>query len=86
MRYRRFLANAETEEVAFAVAIGGGMSSPSLPQFSGPARVDLHAIGVILMIAGAVGLVISISFPVVRGRDRASAQVYEEGRYTQPPA
>ncbi len=51
-----------------------------------PAHVDLQVIGVILMIAGAIGLVISIAFLVVRRRDRASAQVYEERRYTQPPA
>jgi hypothetical protein len=51
-----------------------------------PAHVDLQVIGVILMIAGAVGLVIAAAFLAARRRDRASAQVYEERRYTQPPA
>ena len=51
-----------------------------------PAHVDLQVIGVILMIAGAVGLAISIGFIVARRRDRAGAQVYEERRYTEPPA
>jgi Domain of unknown function (DUF6458) len=50
-----------------------------------PSHVDLQAIGVILMIAGAVGLVIAVTLLVVRRRDRAAAQVYEERRYTQPP-
>jgi len=51
-----------------------------------PAHVDLGAIGIILMIAGAVGLIISIVFLATRRRGRASAQVYEERRYTEPPA
>ena len=51
-----------------------------------PAHVDLQVIGVILMIAGAVGLAISAAFLVARRRQRASAEVYEERRYTQPPA
>jgi drug/metabolite transporter (DMT)-like permease len=51
-----------------------------------PSHVDLQAIGVILMIAGAVCLVIAIAFIVTRRRGRASAQVYEERRYTEPPA
>ncbi len=46
-----------------------------------PANVDLHAIGLILMIAGVVGLVIAITFLAMRRRGRASAQVYEERRY-----
>ena len=50
-----------------------------------PAHVDLQLIGVILMIAGVAGLIISITFQVMRRRQRASAQVYEERRYTQPP-
>ncbi len=51
-----------------------------------PSHVDLQAIGVILMIAGAVGLVISIVFLVIRRRDRASAEVYEERHYTERPS
>ncbi len=51
-----------------------------------PAHVDLQVIGVILMIAGALGLVLSVVFMVMRRNDRRSAQVYEERRYTEPPA
>lgn len=51
-----------------------------------PSHVDLQAIGVILMIAGAVGLVISIVFLAIRRRDRASAEVYEERHYTERPS
>ena len=50
-----------------------------------PQNVDLQLIGVILMIAGVVGLIIGIALQVTRRRQRASAQVYEERRYTQPP-
>jgi hypothetical protein len=50
-----------------------------------PVHVDLQIIGVILMIAGAVGLVIAIAFLVMRRRERAAATVYEERRYTEPP-
>ncbi len=51
-----------------------------------PTYVDLQAIGVILMIAGVAGLIISIAFTVNRRRGRARADVYEERRYTEPPA
>jgi hypothetical protein len=51
-----------------------------------PAHVDLQTIGVILMIAGAVGMIISVTFLAMRRRGRAPAQVYEERRYTEPPA
>jgi hypothetical protein len=50
-----------------------------------PVYVDLQAIGVILMVAGAAGLIISIALLAMRRRGRASAQVYEERRYTEPP-
>ena len=50
-----------------------------------PAHIDLQIIGLILMIAGVAGLIISITFQVMRRRQRASAQVYEERRYMQPP-
>ena len=49
-----------------------------------PAHVHLHVIGVILMIAGAVGLVIAIAFLATRRRGRP-AEVYEQRRYTEPP-
>jgi len=48
--------------------------------------VDLQVIGVILMVAGALGLVLSLVFMVLRRNDRRSAQVYEERRYNEPPA
>jgi Domain of unknown function (DUF6458) len=51
-----------------------------------PTNVDLPVIGVILMIAGVVGLIISITLMATRRRGRESAQVYEERRYTEPPA
>jgi Domain of unknown function (DUF6458) len=51
-----------------------------------PANVDLQAIGVILMIAGVIVLIISVTFMATRRRGRASAEVYEERRYTEPPA
>jgi hypothetical protein len=50
-----------------------------------PQNVDLQLIGVILMIAGVLGLIIGITLQVTRRRQRASAQVYEERRYMQPP-
>lgn len=51
-----------------------------------PTHVDLQAIGIILMIAGVAGLIISIAFTVSRRRSRVRADVYEERRYTEPPA
>lgn len=51
-----------------------------------PTYVDLQAIGVILMIAGVAGLIISVAFTMNRRRGRARADVYEERRYTEPPA
>jgi len=50
-----------------------------------PAHVDLQIIGLILMIAGVLGLALSLLFMVLRRNDRRSAQVYEERRYTDPP-
>jgi hypothetical protein len=46
---------------------------------------NIKAIGVIMMIGGAVGLVTSIGFVVYRRRRRASAQVVERRRYVEPP-
>jgi Domain of unknown function (DUF6458) len=48
--------------------------------------VDLQAIGVILMIAGAAGLIVSVAFLATRRRRQTSTEVYEERRYTEPPA
>lgn len=50
-----------------------------------PAHVDLQVIGVILMIGGAAGLIISLVL-LARRRGRPRAEVYEERRYTEPPA
>ena len=47
--------------------------------------LDLQAIGVILMVAGVVGLAVSIAILISRRRARASTQVYEQRRYTEPP-
>jgi hypothetical protein len=51
-----------------------------------PAHVDLQIIGVILMVAGALGLALTLLLMAMRRNDRRSAQVYEERRYTDPPA
>ena len=48
--------------------------------------VDLQAIGVILMVAGVAGLCVSVALLISRRRARAGTQVYEERRYTEPPA
>ena len=46
---------------------------------------DLQAIGVILMVAGVVGLCVSVALLISRRRARAGTQVYEQRRYTEPP-
>lgn len=51
-----------------------------------PKYVNLEAIGVILMIGGLAGLAVSITLLVMRRRQRASAEVYEQRRYTEPPS
>jgi hypothetical protein len=51
-----------------------------------PNNVNLQVIGVILMIAGVAGLIISVTFLTMRRSRRESAEVYEERRYTEPPA
>lgn len=48
--------------------------------------VNIQAIGVILMVSGVVGLVVSVAVLISRRRARAGTQVYEERRYTEPPA
>jgi sugar phosphate permease len=50
-----------------------------------PAHIDLQTIGVILLIAGAAALIISLVF-LARRRGRPQTEVYEERRYTEPPA
>ena len=89
---RRSLAEWKVrEEVAIAVTIGASVALivvGAILRFGvtwQPAHVDLQVIGVILMIAGALGLALSLLFMVLRRNDRRSAQVYEERRYTDPP-
>lgn len=88
---RRILETTLGEEVAITVTIGGSIALIVIGAILKwgitwhPAHVDLQIIGVILMIAGVVGLVISVAFLVARRRDRAGAHVYEERRYTEPP-
>jgi type II secretory pathway component PulK len=80
------------EEVAIAVRIGASVALivvGAILRFGvtwQPAHVDLPVIGVILMVAGALGLALTLLFMVLRRNDRRSAQVYEERRYTDPPA
>jgi phosphate/sulfate permease len=80
------------EEVAIAVTIGASVALivvGAILRFGvtwKPAHVDLQVIGVILMVAGVLGLIISVIFMVMRRNDRRGAQVYEERRYTDPPA
>src|ERR1700746_2404649 len=47
--------------------------------------VNIQAIGVILMIGGAAGLVASIALVVYRRRERAGAEVVERRRDGEPP-
>ena len=79
------------EEVAIAVTIGASVALiiiGAILKFGvtwQPAHVDLQVIGVILMVAGALGLALSLLFMIMRRNDRRSAQVYEERRYNEPP-
>ena len=79
------------EEVAIAVTIGASVALiviGAILRFGvtwQPAHVDLQVIGVILMVAGVLGLALSLLFMVLRRNDRRSAQVYEERRYNDPP-
>jgi ABC-type lipoprotein release transport system permease subunit len=58
-----------------------------------PSGIDLQLVGVILMIAGVVGLIISLAWMFGRRRRAATTtavaaprtEVYEERRYTEPP-
>jgi Zn-dependent protease with chaperone function len=48
--------------------------------------INIQAIGVILMIGGAAGLVASIALVVSRRRERRPpTEVIERRRYTEPP-
>jgi hypothetical protein len=50
-----------------------------------PRYLDLHAIGVILMVAGVAGLAVSVWVLVSRRRARTATQMYEQRRYVEPP-
>jgi uncharacterized membrane protein YedE/YeeE len=51
-----------------------------------PNYVDLRLVGLILMIAGVVGLIIALTFLFMRRRgSRPSTEVYEERLYCEPP-
>lgn len=50
-----------------------------------PNGIDLQVVGLILIIGGVVGLIISLAFLLARRRRTSSTQVYEERRYTEPP-
>ena len=53
-----------------------------------PAYVNLRLVGLIVMIGGVIGLIISLAFLMSR-RQRTStvppSEVYEERRYHEPP-
>jgi hypothetical protein len=51
-----------------------------------PDNVNLQVIGVILMIGGGLGLVVSIALMMMRNRDKRSTEVFEQRRYIEPPA
>jgi uncharacterized membrane protein YedE/YeeE len=78
--------------VAITVTIGGSIALiviGAVLRFAitwTPDHVNLQIIGVILMIAGAAGLIISIAIIATRRRGRRPAEVYEERRYTEPPS
>jgi hypothetical protein len=57
-----------------------------------PAGIDLQLVGVILMIAGVLGLIVSLVWMFGRRRRVVTTtsaaprtEVYEERRYTEPP-
>jgi hypothetical protein len=47
--------------------------------------VDIHAMGVIILLGGIVGLGFSVGLLVMRRRSQAGTRVTEERRYTEPP-
>jgi hypothetical protein len=50
-----------------------------------PAYVNIHVIGIILMIGGGVGLAIALGMILWRRRIQMSTQVTEERRYLEGP-
>ena len=47
--------------------------------------VDIHAMGVIILLGGIVGLGFSVGLLVARRRSQASTRVTEQRRYIEPP-
>jgi hypothetical protein len=47
--------------------------------------VDIHAMGVIILLGGIVGLGFSVGLLVARRRSQAGARVTEQRRYIEPP-
>jgi hypothetical protein len=52
-----------------------------------PNGIDLQLVGVIVMLGGIVGLIISLAFLFARRRSTTAGttEVYEERRYHEPP-
>ena len=50
-----------------------------------PNGIDLPLVGLILLIAGIVGLIISLALTISKNRRRGGTHVYEERRFTEPP-
>jgi hypothetical protein len=52
-----------------------------------PNGIDLQLVGLIVMLGGIVGLIISLGFLFARRRSTApgTTEVYEERRYHEPP-
>jgi hypothetical protein len=52
-----------------------------------PNGIDLQLVGVIVMLGGIVGLIISLAFLFARrrGTTAGTTEVYEERRYHEPP-
>lgn len=54
-----------------------------------PAGVNVRVVGLILMVGGAIGLVISLAFMMSRRRraivDEAPTEIYEQRRYAETP-
>lgn len=52
-----------------------------------PSGIDLQLVGVIVMLGGIIGLIISLAFLMARRRSTSpsTTEVYEERRYHEPP-
>jgi hypothetical protein len=52
-----------------------------------PNGIDLQLVGLIVMLGGIVGLIISLGFLIARRRSTTAGttEVYEERRYHEPP-